>query len=139
MSDSSSNSVRVVKRAFDILEAFDDREPVLSLQKISERINLPKTTTFRLLATMMESGYILQRGNQEYCLSHKFMRLASVAQSTFEIRDTARPIMEEIRNRTQETDDLSIQTGTTRIDRKSTSMISSNLCASRCTSSTGTK
>src|SRR3546814_17815965 len=90
MSDSSSNSVRVVKRAFDILEAFDDREPVLSLQKISERINLPKTTTFRLLATMMESGYILQRGNQEYCLSHKFMSIASVDKSTFEIRDTAR-------------------------------------------------
>ncbi len=115
MSDISQTSVRVLRRAFDILEAFDERTPVITLQKISERIGLPKTTTFRLLATLVETGYVLQTGNQEYCLSHKFMGLAAVAQATFDIHDLVRPTMERIREATQETVDLSVRDGISRI------------------------
>jgi DNA-binding IclR family transcriptional regulator len=115
MNEINTSSVRVLRRAFDILEAFDEEHAVMSLQEISNRIDLPKTTAFRLISTMVETGYLVQTRSNDYCLSYKFMALAAVAQSTFDIRNTARPAMERIREQTNESVDISIQTGQFRI------------------------
>src|SRR3546814_15521391 len=83
--------VRVVQRALTILECFDAEQPSLPLHEISRRIDLPKSTTFRILATLTEAGYLVHKANQEYCLSPKMMHLASVAHQSFDIREVARP------------------------------------------------
>ncbi len=110
-----SNLVRVVQRAFNVLEAFDERSPQLSLHQIAERIGLPKTTTFRLLATLMDTGYVIQTPSQDYHLSHKVLRLGAVAQRSFNIITVAHPVMAEIATRTSETLDLSILRGMQRV------------------------
>jgi IclR family transcriptional regulator, KDG regulon repressor len=115
MDTEKSNLVRVVQRAFGVLEAFDEQSPQLSLHQISERIGLPKTTTFRLLATLVDAGYVVQTSGQEYHLSHKILRLGSVAQRGFNIINVAHPVMVEIAARTSETLDLSVLRGTQRI------------------------
>ncbi len=115
MDTEKSNLVRVVQRAFSVLEAFDEQSPQLSLHQIAERIGLPKTTTFRLLATLMDTGYVIQTQGQEYHLSHKVLRLGSVAQRSFNIINVAQPVMVEIAARTSETLDLSVLRGTRRV------------------------
>jgi IclR family transcriptional regulator, KDG regulon repressor len=115
MENDKANLVRVVQRAFGVLEAFDEQSPQLSLHEISERIGLPKTTTFRLLATLVDTGYVVQAAGQEYHLSHKILRLGSVAQRGFNIFNVAHPVMVQIAARTLETLDLSVLRGTQRI------------------------
>ena len=88
--------IRVLQRALAVLECFKDETPKLSLQEISRTIGLPKTTTFRILATLVESGYLLHLANQDYALSHKLMQLASVAQNSLGIRDLAHPLLERL-------------------------------------------
>jgi DNA-binding IclR family transcriptional regulator len=97
------------------MECFDEEKPALPLQEIAARAGLPKATAFRLLSTLVETGYVLQLPNQDYCLSHKLMRLAAVAQRTFSIRDIARGIMLEVVSETGETVDLSVLNGTNRV------------------------
>jgi DNA-binding IclR family transcriptional regulator len=106
---------RVVQRVLALMECFDERRPALPLHEIASRAGLPKATAFRLLATLVDAGYVVQLGNQDYCLSHKLMRLAAIAQRTFSIRDIARPVMLELLAETGETVDLSILSRTQRV------------------------
>lgn len=106
---------RVVERVLALMECFDHQSPSLPLHEIASRAKLPKPTAFRLLASLVQAGYVVQLGNQEYSLSHKLMRLASVAQRTFSIRDVARPIMLELVAATGETVDLSVLDGFQRV------------------------
>jgi DNA-binding IclR family transcriptional regulator len=106
---------RVVERVIAVLECFDTSNPALSLHEIAKRVRLPKATVFRLLATLVDAGYIVRLANQDYCPSHKFMRLASVAQRTFSIRDVARPVMLDVLKQSGETIDLSILSGARRV------------------------
>ena len=76
-----SRMIRVLQRALAVLECFSDEKPRMTLQEISQAISLPKTTTFRILATLVGAGYLVQLENQSYGLSHKLMTLASIAQA----------------------------------------------------------
>src|SRR3546814_18783706 len=105
---------RVVTRVLALMECFDELRPALPLQEIASRAGLPKPTAFRLLATLVEAGYVVQLDNQDYCLSHKLMRLASIAQRTFSVRDIARPVMLEVLAVTGEPVDLNLLSGINR-------------------------
>jgi DNA-binding IclR family transcriptional regulator len=115
MRDGESNMTRVVQRVLALMECFDEEHPALQLHEIAERAHLPKPTAFRLLATLVEAGYVVQLSDQSYCLSHKLMRLAAIAQRTFSIRDVVRPIMIEVAAATRETVDLSVLSGIQRV------------------------
>jgi DNA-binding IclR family transcriptional regulator len=107
--------IRVVKRALKVLECFDLERPRLSLHDISLRIGLPKSTTFRVLSTLVAEGYLVQPDRQEYALSHKLMRLAGVAQHTLGLRDIAHPVLQRLAAETGETAEISVLDGDGRI------------------------
>lgn len=115
MDDEKSSSIRVVRRVLEVLEAFDGDPPRLSLQQIALRIDLPKSTTFRILSTLVEAGYVAQTSGQTYCLTHKVMRLAAVAQQGFDVRDVVKPVMADVAEQTSETVELSILEGMRRV------------------------
>jgi DNA-binding IclR family transcriptional regulator len=106
---------RVVERVLALMESFDEQRPSAPLHEIASRAGLPKTSAFRLLSALVDAGYVIQVENQNYCLSHKVMRLASIAQRTFSIRDVARPVMLETVEATGETVDLSVLSGINRV------------------------
>ena len=54
---------------------------------------MPKATTFRLVNTLQESGFLMRLESNRYCLSLKLLRLAGLVRNTIGIRDVARPIM----------------------------------------------
>lgn len=107
--------IRVLHRALAVLECFSDDKPRMTLQEISQAIALPKTTTFRILATLVGSGYLVQLENQSYGLSHKLMTLASIAQKSLGIRDIAHPFLEALAAKTGETAEISMLDGDHRV------------------------
>ncbi len=107
--------VRAVLRSLAILECFSVDKPAISLQEIYRRVNLPKSTTLRLVLTLQEAGYLLQRADQRYTLSYKLLLLGSVVRETVDVREITRPVMEELSRSTGETVTLSTRSGHERI------------------------
>jgi DNA-binding IclR family transcriptional regulator len=95
--------MRTVERALGIFDCFSRSHPTLSLQEIVDRTGLAKSTTFRLVASLVEAGYLMRLESQRYCLSFKFTLLAGLVQSTLSLRDLARPVMVELSQATGET------------------------------------
>jgi len=95
--------MRAVQRTLAIFECFTHEHTSLTLQELSNRIRLPKSTTFRLVQSLDEAGYLVRLDNQAYCLSFRFTRLAGLVRSTLDIRQIARPVMNELSQKVNET------------------------------------
>lgn len=95
--------MRAVARTLAIFECFSNERPSLTLQEIANRIRLAKSTTFRLVQSLDEAGYLVRLDNQEYCLSFRFTRLAGLVRSTLDIRQLARTVLAELARRSRET------------------------------------
>jgi DNA-binding IclR family transcriptional regulator len=95
--------MRSVQRTLAIFECFTNERTSLTLQEIATRIHLPKSTTFRLVQSLDEAGYLVRLDNQAYCLSFRFTRLAGLVKSTLDIRQIARPTMAELAEKASET------------------------------------
>jgi DNA-binding IclR family transcriptional regulator len=107
--------IRAVGRALAIFDAYDNDHLSLSLQEIAERIRMPKTTAFRLVATLERTGFLIRLDNQQYCLSLKLARLGGLVRSTLSIRDIARPVMLHVNEQTRETITLNTIVGNERM------------------------
>jgi len=95
--------MRAVERTLAIFECFTDERPSLTLQEIANRIKLAKSTTFRLVQSLDEAGYLVRLDNQEYCLSFRFTRLSGLVKSTLDIRQLARTVLAELARKSRET------------------------------------
>jgi IclR family KDG regulon transcriptional repressor len=107
--------IRAVGRALAIFDAFDRDNLSLSLQQISDRIRMPKTTTFRLVHSLEQAGFLIRSESQQYCLSLKVVRLAGMVRGTLNIGEVARPVMIEVNRQTSETITLNTINGTERL------------------------
>lgn len=107
--------IRAVERALAIFDAFDREHQSLTLQEIGDRIGMPKATTFRLVNTLHNSGFLVRLEGQRYSLSLKVVRLAGLVRSTISVREIARPTMAEVSERTGETVTLNARLGRERI------------------------
>ncbi len=98
-----------IDRMCAILNAFSEDQRVLTLSDIGRRINLPKSTTHRLL-TILESQGILIRDSEGkgYRLGYQLIHWGMLAQNSLDLRNLALPILEQLRNETQETAVLSV-------------------------------
>jgi len=88
--------MRTIRRAFSVFDCFSDSTPKLSLQEISNGLRLAKSTTFRLVRTLEDLGYLVRLEDQKFCLSLKFVRLGGLAQATLDVCQIARPVMENL-------------------------------------------
>src|SRR6185295_3697301 len=73
-----SGSVASVVKALRLLEYVGDNGPC-SLAEISTGMRMPKSTLFRLLATLCSEGFLERRGAGEYAVSVKLWRLGATA------------------------------------------------------------
>ena len=107
--------MRGVGRTMAVFDCFSEELPSLNLQSIANRVGLPKSTTFRLVQSLEQSGYLVRLENQRYCLSHKFVRLAALATTSIDIRRIARSVMEEAARASGETVTLNAARGHERV------------------------
>jgi DNA-binding IclR family transcriptional regulator len=107
--------MRGVGRTMAVFDCFTEDRPSLNLQSIANRVGLPKSTTFRLVQSLEQAGYLVRLENQEYCLSHKFVRLAGLVQISADIRAIARSVMEEAAKASGETVTLNAARGRERV------------------------
>ncbi|PTM58424.1 IclR family transcriptional regulator [Desmospora activa] len=99
--------LRTVQRAIDILYCFTHEVQELSLTEIANHIQLAKSTTTRLLATLEQNDLIQKDpATLKYRLGHGMYYLGHIAGRSIQIREIAKPIMERLRDNTNETVNL---------------------------------
>ncbi|SDN06855.1 transcriptional regulator, IclR family [Fictibacillus solisalsi] len=112
----TGKGIRTLQRSIDILECFTYEQPELTLTEISKKIELAKSTTTRLLATLEQNGLVQKDGNTlKYRLGKKLYFWGQIAEKTIEIKETAKPFMEKLRDDTRETVTLYLLEGHQRV------------------------
>ena len=107
--EKSEYVVQSVDRALDILEAFNYNEEELGVTELSQKLNLHKNNVFRLLATLETRGYIEQdQKTGNYRLGIKIFEVANVFLHHLGLRRQARPILEELVHKCNETAYLAV-------------------------------
>jgi DNA-binding IclR family transcriptional regulator len=99
-----------IVRAMDILDLFIDH-PKLSLQEIIRLSGRPKTSILRILQSFEAIGFLERDANGDYSLGLKLLQLGHLVADRLNINEAARPIMEELHQKTGKTVMLSLLQG----------------------------
>ncbi|HWB84660.1 MAG TPA: IclR family transcriptional regulator [Bryobacteraceae bacterium] len=97
--------VPVVRSTFRILEELSGAG-ALGLNEVTQRTKIPKSTVFRVLATLHSLGYVIRDDNRDYCVSPTLMDLAGDQGNAEVLRRAALPWMVKLRNESGETVNL---------------------------------
>ena len=93
--------VTALSRGLDVLSCFRSGSRLLGNQDISERCHLPKSTVSRLTYTLTKLGYLhYVKESGKYRLGTATLALGSAVLGRFEVRDLARPLMQELADAT---------------------------------------
>jgi len=101
----TTKNIQSVERAFAILESFQQHGGMeRSVKEISEALGLNKSTTFGLINTLTNLGYLQQNtGNQKYVLGLKLLSFSNTIKVQNSIIRTVHPYLEQINHKYGET------------------------------------
>ncbi|MBI9101567.1 MAG: IclR family transcriptional regulator [Spirochaetales bacterium] len=102
------DTAQTVTRALGLLELLSKHKNLTATQ-IIEMTEIHRSTTYRLLGTLIQLGYI-RKGEDSgyYSLSPKILTLASSVKETRDIKEIAQPFFDELHKKTQETLHLAV-------------------------------
>lgn len=105
----AKEQVSSILRVLQIMECFMDSETEWTLKALVERLNLPTTTVFRQISTLVERQYLEQDPvRKSYRIGPRLYLLSSAILGHSDIRSLARPEMERLSDVVQETVNLSV-------------------------------
>lgn len=116
--NNSENSNRYilhsVKTAFSVLDLFFSHEELTSAE-VARCLDINRSTAFRFLVTLEESGYIVKTPDSKYRLSIKVSTLGQVAHNRMELISTVHPYILKLSEETGESSHLSIMDNSTHV------------------------
>lgn len=106
------NSVQSLDRAFGLLEALSWEPAGMQLTELAQATGLHKSTVHRLLAALIALGYVRKAEESgRYRLSLKILELSGRITDNLDVLATARPLLEQLRDKTQEAVHLVVRDG----------------------------
>ncbi len=89
--------VQSLDRTFNILEVLAHEPNGLTLAEVSDRVGLPRSTTFRLLAVLLQRDYARKAPDtNRYRLGPGFIELSSNYLNSLELKTESAPFMREL-------------------------------------------
>lgn len=102
---STRRLVPTVERTFSILESLANGNQGKGVSELSRELGFAKSTTFNILTTLEDLGYIYRTDNR-YHLSLKLFSLSSTVVQQMDLRKVAAPILQNLVEKTGETVNL---------------------------------
>ncbi len=100
--------VAVLQKALDILEVLADRSD-LGLSELSERAEVSKASTYRVLSTLESRGFVIKDADtRKYAPGVQLIALSCAVVARLDMVKIARPLMEELQAHFDETVNLGI-------------------------------
>jgi len=104
--------IQSIERAFAILEEIARHRDGIGLAELSKRVGLHSSTTFHLVRTMVQLGYVSQpRDSKKYRVGRRLFTLAAAALDEVELVSIATPILEQLTLETGESGHFAIRSG----------------------------
>lgn len=97
--------VEALARGLDVLAAFGERRPRMTLSEIAAAAGLARPTARRLLLTLAELGFV-RAGDGYFTLTPRVLRLGMSYVSSLGLWDLARPHMEALVSQTGESSSM---------------------------------
>lgn len=95
--------VKSVDRALNIITLVSTRKEGMGVTELASLLDLNKSTIFRLLATLVEHGFIEQDPEtKRYRLGYKYLELSSMLLESIDLRTQAKPFLKELESYTNE-------------------------------------
>ncbi len=108
-----AKTVQAVERALYILETLAEAGIPITITQIAQKTSLTLGTAHRLLYTMIQRGFVEQNTeNSKYRLGIKAFQVGSAAAYFKDLRSVARPVMEDLQQKYNETVNLATLDGT---------------------------
>ena len=109
---SNDYSAPSVSRAMKILELLAGSQRGLTLSDISRRLGLPKSSTHVLIKTLEQIGYLKSsKLTGRFCFGMKLVNLSNMALENLDLREQARPFLQDLMLRSGLTVHLAILEG----------------------------
>jgi len=113
------NAVRykgeAIARAARVLALFGPTRRERTLAELAEASGVPKATLRGILDTLVGHGLLAVDGAARYRLGYAWLRLGDVRRNQLNIRESALPVMRQIRDAIDETVILSLKVGERRV------------------------
>ncbi len=103
-----------IEKCLQILSIFSFDRPKYSLREISEKLNFNMSTTYRILSTLEEYGYVSRLRNKKYVIGTQPIYLSAIYTHSNQL-DQIRPIVDIIRDKTGETISFFVEEDSERI------------------------
>ncbi|MBE0621271.1 MAG: IclR family transcriptional regulator [Burkholderiales bacterium] len=104
--------VQSIARAFAIAEEIARNRAGISLAELSKRVGLHNSTTFHLVKTMVQLGYVSQLADsRKYRIGRRMFTLAAGALDEIELVSVATPVLEKLTGDTGEYSHFAIRSG----------------------------
>jgi DNA-binding IclR family transcriptional regulator len=101
-----------VVKTLALLDLFTTDNPTQTASEIARTANLPLSTAFRLLTTLVQLNFVeIDRNTRKYRLGLKLLELGHVVTQQLDLPALALPILHELRHRSSESARLSIRDG----------------------------
>jgi len=101
-----------VKKAFQILKMISDVDNGLKISELSQRLVISKSTVHGITAALEDIGVIIRDPvSKRYKLGYTLFELGRAAYSRIDLKDLARPFLEDLMERTQESVFLGVRNG----------------------------
>lgn len=99
-----------LEKGIKVLELLAEKRE-MTVSTVAEQLGFNRAASHRFLATLRDLGYVEKNDNNRYQLSSKIMELGMIVLSRFEIRQEARPFMQELSTAFKETVNLGFWNG----------------------------
>lgn len=107
--DNGKYRIKVLQKAFRLLELFHDKVDELSATEITEKLQYNKTTVFRIISNLEEEGYLEKNPETgKYRLGMKLFFLGSLVKPYRHLKSTAKPLLRSLNQQTGETVHLAV-------------------------------
>lgn len=108
----STYIIKPVFKALRVLQCLGDAGRELPLVEICRIVNLPKPTVYKYLQTLRAAGFVLYDAECEcYWLGPNAWSLGRTVDPSLRVREVARLVMEQLRDRFEETINLGVLNG----------------------------
>lgn len=105
----AEQSIQSVKRALNILGILRNHPDGLGVTEIANKLDVAKSTAFRLLYTLLEEGYVHKdEQTDRYRLGLKLLQLGNEVAKSMDLRQVANPYLKRLADLTGETTHLAI-------------------------------
>jgi len=101
--------MKSLKKVIDILDYLCDAERDMGVTELSVKLNLPKSTVYRILKDLLEYSMVEQEKNtSRYRIGLRLLKYSNSLLRSFDLRQIAKPVLKSVCNETGETTLLTV-------------------------------